>query len=273
MSLFRYFSLESGLKTLSTSELMVTPPKYLNDVFECSPVIRCEDPWGYTVSQLGGIIGSPAWFTQNRAHFPNLTFEQFQAGMKQHAPDLAQKMVAEIPAIDLELQTKMVDLISEKFGVVCFTPDVTHQKMWGIYGASHSGVAIEFDEKHQLFSGRSFVKMGYSDTAVIFDASNPNNRDDAELFLTRKKLDWSYERESRLIVDLSFTSLRDMASGPRYVLPVGPELIMSVTLGLRTDDDVLAKVLRALREPRFQHVELFKIQKDVAAGVLKRVRL
>ena len=204
MPLFQYFTLESGLETLSTCELIVTPPKYLNDVFECSPVIKCKDPCGYVASQLDGIIGSPAWFTQNRAHFPNLTFAEFQAGIRQHASDLAQNMVAEIPAVDLELQTKIVDLISEKFGVVCFTPDVTHQNMWGIYGASHSGVAIEFDEKHRLFSGHSFVKMEYSDTAVIFDASNRNNRDNAVLFLTRKRLNWSYECESRLIVDLSF---------------------------------------------------------------------
>jgi hypothetical protein len=275
MPLFRYFSAESGLETLSTCELMVIPPKYLNDAFECSPVIRCKDPQGFTNAQLEEVTTSPEWFKRHQEHFPNVTFEQFQVVMKQNAKQLTEKLVADVPNVDLRLQRNALNIISAKFGVLSFTPNVVHPLMWGFYGELHAGIAIEFCENHQLFSGPSFLKVEYSNTPLVFDASDRNNRDDVELFLKRKSLEWSYECESRLIVQLSVTTIRDTRKGPRYFLPIDPELITSVTLGLRTVDSPATrmKILQVLDASHFQHVERFEIQKDVEAGALKRVRL
>lgn len=273
MPLFRYLSAQSGLQTLLTCELMVTPPKYFNDAFECSPVIRCEDPPGYTEARLEEVIRSPEWFMQHKAHFPNVTFEEFQGKMRQHAEQLTENLIAEVPNVDRRLQQNVLNIISEKFGVVCFVSDVVHPMMWGVYGDSNKGIAIEFREDHRLFSGPSFLKVEYSDVPVVFDASNRANRDDVEQFLKRKKLVWSYECESRLVVALSVARIRNTPAGERYFIPIDPQLIASVTVGLRIADRIRMKVLQALDAPQFQHVKRFEIEKDVEAGALKRVPL
>lgn len=273
MPLFRYFPPETGIRTLTACELMVIPPKYLNDPFECSPVIRCKDPKKFTRSKLEEITGSPKWFKENQAHFPNHTFEQFQAVMNAHASQLVKQLTTDVPGVDLDVQTGVPDKISEKFGIVCFASDGLHPTMWAHYGSSHAGLAIEFDEGHQMFSGRSFLKVEYSDAPFIFDASDQSNRDDVELFLKRKSPHWRYECESRLIMELSIIKRRDTSEGPRYFLPIDPRLITSVTLGLRADRAFQEKVIQALQESRFQHVNRFKVQKDIEAGVLQRLRL
>jgi len=131
-------------------------------------------------------------------------------------------------------------------------------------------LAIEFRQNHQLFSGRSFFEIRYSDEPVVFDASDPTARDDAELFLSRKRLQWSSERESRLLVELGLATVRELPEGPRYFIPIGPEVIVSVTLGLRATNETKDRVIDLLRAPHFEHVKAFKIRKNVEAGRFER---
>jgi hypothetical protein len=271
MSLFRYFTAESGLAALATRELMVIPPKYLDDPFEASPRIRCFDPREFTRGQLDKIKQSPDWFNEHQAHFPGYTFEQFQAGIERHTELLTEKLVADVPSVDLHVQTRAQDIISERFGVICFTSNGVHPTMWARY-ASHQGLVIGFDEGHKLFSGRSFFKVEYSDTPYTFDASNPEACDDAELILRRKGLEWCDQCEMRLVLDLKYARERNTPQGLRYFLPIGPELITSVTVGLRISDDFKTKVIEALQTPGLSHVECYSIEKDVETGTLRRVK-
>jgi len=146
--------------------------------------------------------------------------------------------------------------------------------MWAHYASSHSGLVIEFREDHLLFSGPSFLKVEYSDEPFTYDASNRTRRDNVELFAMRKGSDWSYERESRLVIELSHIAPpRETSEGRRYFLPIEPQLITSVTLGLRVSDDLKAKVGESLEASHFGHVELFKIIRNIESGALERARL
>jgi hypothetical protein len=165
------------------------------------------------------------------------------------------------------------EIVSEAFGVICFAADGLAQAMWAKYAPSHDGLVIEFRQSHQLFSGRSFFKVEYSDEPVVFDASSPTARDDAKLFLSRKRLQWSSERESRLLVKLAVTTVHNLDEGPRYFIPIGPEVIISVTLGLRATEETQNRIIELLRAPHFEHVRVFKIRRNVEARVLERVPL
>jgi hypothetical protein len=162
------------------------------------------------------------------------------------------------------------EIISERFGVICFAADVLDQTMWAHYASSHEGLVIEFRQNHLLFSGPSFFHIHYSDEPVVFDASDPTARDDAQLFLSRKRLQWSSERESRLLIELGVTAARDLPEGRRYFIPIGPDVIVSVTLGLRATTETQERLVELLRVPHFGHVEAFKIRKNVEAGILER---
>src|SRR5438046_1700950 len=100
MALFRYFSSEGGLRVLATCELGVTPPQYINDPLECSPWIKFHDPRGFVRRQIDQITTSPEFFEKNRDVLPVGTFEEFQSGLRRHASQLAERMVAEVPGMD-----------------------------------------------------------------------------------------------------------------------------------------------------------------------------
>jgi hypothetical protein len=271
MALFRYFSSEGGLRVLATCELGVTPPKYLNDPFECSPVIKCDDPRGFVCRQIDEITTSPEFFEKHRDVLPVGTFEEFQSGLRRHASQLTERMVAEVPGTDSHIESIVPEIISEAFGVICFAPDALDDTMWAKYSPSHDGLVIEFQQNHLLFSGLSFFEIHYSDEPVVFDPTSQSARDEAKSFLRRKRLRWSSERESRLLVELAVATVRDLPKvGRRYFIPIGPEAIVSVTLGLRAIHQTQNAVIELLRAPHFEHVKAFKIRKNVEAGILER---
>ncbi len=270
MALFRYFSPEGALRALETSELMVTPPKYLNDPFECSPVIKCKDPRGFVRRQINEITRSPDFFKKHKSRLPVRTFEEFRSGLLTRAAELEERILADVPGADSHIQSQAQEIISEAFGVICFTADAVNQTMWAHYGSSHEGLVIEFRQNHPLFSEPSFFEIHYSDEPVVFDASHPTARDDAKLFLSRKRLHWSSERESRLLVELAVATAHDLQEGRRYFIPIGSEMIVSVTLGLRTTYQTQNRVIELLRAPHFEHARAFKMRKNVEAGTLER---
>ncbi len=206
----------------------------------------------------------------HRNHFPGLTFEEFKNGLLSKAAELEERILADIPGADSHIQSRVQEIISERFGVICFAPDDLDQMMWAKYCPSHDGLVIGFQQSHLLFSGPSFFQMHYSDEPVVFDASDPTARDDAQLFLSRKRLAWSSERESRLLVELALATARDLPGGRRYFIPIGPEVIVSVTLGLHATNEAQNRVMKLLRAPHFKHVKAFKIRKNVEAGILER---
>jgi hypothetical protein len=273
MALFKYLPPERGLRVLAECELMVTPPRYLNDPFECSPVIKCKDPEAHASRRIDEIMGSPEFFERHRTHFPGLTFEDFQRGLHENRSQLLEQLVAGTPAVDSHIQDLVQEIVSKNFGVICFAADGLHQMMWAHYALSHEGLVIEFRPTHQLFSEPSFFEIEYSDERVVFDASNPAERDEAKRFLRRKGLRWSSERESRLIVELAKKTVHNLPEGCRYFIPIGPEIVVSVTLGLRATNETQDTVIELLQAPHFENVGLFKIRKNTEAGTFERERL
>ena len=169
---------------LAECELMVTPPKYLNDPFEASPIIKCKDPEEYARRRIDAITSSPEFFDKNKAQFPTVgTFEEFQSVLHKVSPQLLEQLVEGTSTVDSHVQDQTPEIISKAFGVICFSEDSVHQTMWAHYASSHEGLVIEFRQNHQLFSGPSFFKIEYSDERVVFDPSNPAEGDEAKRFL------------------------------------------------------------------------------------------
>ena len=271
MALFKYLPPERGLRVLAECELMVTPSKYLNDPFEGSPRVENKDPAAYARRRIDEITKSPEFFEKHKAEIPVGTFEEFQSAFERIYPQLLELAVAGTPTVDSHIESQAPEIISKAFGVICFAADGVHQTMWAHYASSHKGLVIEFRQSHQLFSGPSFFEVEYSDERVVFDPSNPTDPDEAERFLRRKGLCWSSERESRLLVKLAEAVYNfDMR---RYFIPIEPEIIVSVTLGLHATDQIQGRVVEILRAAHFENVDVFKIRKSREAGTLERERL
>jgi hypothetical protein len=272
MALFRYFSQEAALRVLKTGELMVTPPKYLNDPLECRPVIKCKDPRGFSRRKIDEIM-TPEFFESHKSVLPVRRFEEYQSILRRWDAVLSELAVARVADADSHLQTVVQDLISEVEGVICFAADALDQKMWAHYASSHQGLVIEFRQNDPAFSPPSFFPIEYSDEPVVLDASSPIARDDIALLLSRKRSQWSSEMESRLAVALAVATVHDLPEGRRYFIPIGPEIVVSFTLGLRTNDEIRRWVIELLCRPQFAHVKVFKIHLNIETGLFERERL
>src|SRR5262249_55529636 len=111
-ALFRYFSARDGLRVLETGELIATPPKYFNDVFECSPIIKCKDPESYAQRKIEEITTSPKFFETHRAHFPTVnTFKEFHNGIRSE-PRLAEQLKAGLAETDSRTERMVQEIIS-----------------------------------------------------------------------------------------------------------------------------------------------------------------
>jgi hypothetical protein len=268
MALFRYFSPEAALRVLKTGELMVTPPKYLNDPLECRPVIRCKDPREFARRKIEEIM-TPEFFENHKDILPVLTFEEYQGVLRKRYAVLWELAEAGVADADSHLQAVMQDLISELVGVVCFAADGLDPTMWAHY-ASHQGLVIEFRQDDPAFSLPSFFPIEYSDEPVVLDASGPIARDEIALLLRRKRSQWSSEAESRLVVPLERATARDLRDGRRYFIPIGPKLVISFTIGLPANDEIRSAVIELLRRPDFAHIKGFKVNPNIETGLLER---
>jgi hypothetical protein len=92
---------------------MVTPPKYLNDPFECSPVIRLKTQTDIRIADE--ITTSPEFFEKHRNHFPVRTFEEFKSGLLRSVDVLQERLVGEVPAVDSDIQGPVQEIVSEEF--------------------------------------------------------------------------------------------------------------------------------------------------------------
>lgn len=262
LPIFQYCP-EGGAFILENRQLKITPPNQFNDPFEFSPIVECPDPAAHARLDFAKIC-TPAYFAANRGNFRSgLTYTQYLSELKIREVELLETMAANVRDTDRATQRHILDLVSENFGVACFTSHPLHPLMWAHYGASHRGLVLEFDETHPLFTSSSFFKVDYSDTRARCDASGPVGRDTAENFAKRKSRCWSYEDESRLIVDLSATEpFKVPGCDEIRVLRIEPTLIRSVIVGTRASDGFKRRVKNALESTDFAHVNPFGVRTD-----------
>ena len=129
---------------------------------------------------------------------------------------------------------------------------------------------IEFRQDDPAFSPPRFFPIEYSDEPVVLDLSGPITPDEIASLLRRKRSGWKSEMESRLAVALSVATVHDLDEGRRYFIPLGSDLVVSFTLGLRTNEKIRRTVIELLRRPNFAHVKGFRTHLNIETGLLER---
>lgn len=261
MPLLKYCG-ESGLLVLKNREIKVTPPNEFNDPFEFSPVVRSGDPKALALRDAKKVVTHPAFFETNRASFPRCrNFAAFRKYARANLGKIAAMLEAATPKLDAQFQTEILDTLSLKFGVVCFSGNPTDPLMWAHYASSHRGLVIEFDANDGLFNTPSFLKVDYLPNRADYNPDGTPNAAAVAAFARRKSPHWSYEQEFRLILDLKSTR-KAPGPPPMFLFRIEPKLIKSVTLGLRCSATLRAQVLALKTAPPLQHLEVFQIKAD-----------
>ena len=264
-ALFKYFGHKDakeplhndGLKVLSKRALKATPPNEFNDPFEFSPVVRSSE----AVEQQITSIAERFFFDQHFPTHPNWrNFDYYQQCIRTKKDVLKQGALEHLH----NFQDDFLRLASDIVGVICFSSEATHPLMWAHYASAHSGLMIEFVENCPLFQGSDFLGVDYPvDRAKpVYEPFKPGETlNQIRQIARRKSVDWEYEAEYRVIVELKRTKRTHTPDGlTLHLLPIDPSWLRSVTFGLRCSELLRTEVARLLTEPDLKHIRSFEIK-------------
>ena len=147
--------------------------------------------------------------------------------------------------------------ISRRLGIVSFSEDPRNPLLWAHYTTNGSGFAVGYDKDMiaSLSSGEERLRrVNYVDrlpvilspTELIPWAGNLND------LLSTKSAHWSYEKEWRLIVELSDTigtGRTDALGQPINLIRVPNRAVMRVHCTERTPPDAIKEIESRLADP------------------------
>jgi hypothetical protein len=176
------------------------------------------------------------------------------------------------------------DQIIQNSGVTCFTSQGNNQRMWGTYGANHSGVVIEFDtDVCKWPMSKSLKPVIYTDQRLpicpsrLIDIEKETGRPllaqkVIEMLLCAKHIDWRDEMEWRLLMlsNDSIASSNRLVSFPRSAIShvfIAPRITLSheqtVRTAARNHDPPIPVIKRVPhREDQHEHYEGAEIITD-----------
>jgi len=108
--------------------------------------------------------------------------------------------------------------VKTNIGVSCFSETRDDLLMWTHYAGNHAGICVAYSSKKLeagLSDDVSLVRLGYGDAPPLVSSSEAQYADRAaRKILSQKKLNWSYEREWRVL-------------GPVGKVPIGGSLAVT----------------------------------------------
>ena len=240
-SLYKYYSDTSlKLETVRENKLWFSAPCNFNDVFDCDISIDEKELFNCVLKMLPDKVtirpGSPMWC--------NLKGEMGQQVRK--------------------LKTTFKDL-RETTGISCLSESDDSLLMWAHYADNHCGMCVEYNLL-ELNRQLSFtpVPVVYSDDRVRFCSLKPETVEKNSLTvfiqsITTKSLEWSYEREWRIIQDKGACGDRGDINNKGALL----DMIVpsSVILGCEAKQEFEKAVKRYCEASK---INLYKMEKDKA---------
>ena len=255
--LYKYFP-PGRVDILKTLEFRYTPLGAFNDPFEGRPALT-----GITTTENAQRI------------FSHVSSEEIAKAYAELAPDVREKtpyvvfqqnlstlLSAQRPEMFRQLEilsTAFTQLMENKFdqtlGALCMSEVPNNLLMWSHYAASHTGFVLEFNAEHPYFDERRSAddtfryirRVLYRDVRPIGKLSEL----DPEDFFFIKSMQWSYEREWRII--RSFTDATKVVPAtpyPIHLFALPPEAITGVIVGARTTNNFKKQILKHV-EDRF----------------------
>ena len=277
MIVYKY-SGDSGFRILEDLRLKVTPPNEFNDPFEITPISRRARP----LAEMLVDIRKKSEYFRNvyddmiRDGRYNGSFEKFLKELPSEIPKCypAYKKLSRREMTDRDM--KILDGISPKIGVLCFSKPTDNIPMWSYYADQHRGVVIGVDVSRiggKLPCFRGFVR--YRKNRVRYNPFSPLSREQRSQTIFTKSYEWQHEQEFRCIFRLNdlIPSLPPNNERKMYFLDIPSDSIREIILGCRITPELEAKIRQELarRKKTFEHVQVLKCVRHVSRYELKIV--
>ncbi len=175
---YKYASFER-IKYFEDELLRFSQPGALNDPFECYPGMDIE--------------------------FASMLIEQYE----DPAPVIAVTKET-FDDILVPYLTRIANRLNSRIGMLCLSARWDSTLMWSHYSNDHRGFCIGFDVNHPFFSTDYIAEGGWGPIQQVNYSANRHFVSLKKLaphevlaLLTTKHVDWSYEKELRLIRELN----------------------------------------------------------------------
>lgn len=236
--LYKYHRSNNNLlKSLEKNEMWFANPRTFNDPFDCN--LKCH----YLVDKFyqeqineeqrnayNSAINNESFYRQHR----NLM--RISDG---HEKD--RKNRTEILNSDLQKRVSEV-------GISCFSKTHLSILMWSHYAVNHTGICLKFNTSDKSFF-KNYKEVKYLEKFPTSDEIIKHDQSDNFLFFT-KSLEWSYEREVRLIKNSSSLEIYN------------PNCLEAIYFGVACDSKEQENIVQIIKSNKgYKNVNFYKMRK------------
>ena len=267
--LFKYLH-PDRIDVLETCKICFSSPLNLNDPFELKPPLRLYDSdesmWAAADQLLPQLIeDTVAEVPLAVRHLVTKANVEtaVRAQMLSKDSGFASTLKSLMPALHARFNAEM----EKRVGILCLTEAPDDILMWAHYACSHEGFVVEFDPEASFFHQQRSEKdefrhlrpVHYSNIRPLLTFDNADFR----AMLTKSE-HWSYEREWRMMVDVSDASTVLTVGGKNFHLfAFPPSSIKSVILGSRMPQARRERFVSMISgNPMLAHVTCYQATTD-----------
>lgn len=191
---------------------------------------------------------------------PNLFNDPFEGQVNNaQLSQYFRKICPDLPMVD-EL-IKEEGLPYENLGIISLSKNMNNILMWSHYAQNHTGMMIALDETNGLFEKN--IKSNLKYDAIQCDVEYSNFRLDSKfrfseypISLTRKSLDWAYEKEFRIFLSKDSA---DVINNDIWLKQVDKSKIKAIVFGAKIKrEEALDTYIDAIIHDKFNpNTELY----------------
>lgn len=250
------------IEFLDNVSLRFTPPMDLNDPLECRPNVKFKNPDDYIEQIIKRNLEKTPSILMKK--YPHLTHAEAVKVAKFVEKETRQEFTQNIET-EPELEHSIImENINKFIGILSLTGDPFNKSMWDRYASNGSGYTIEFDESNPFFYRRSNDRLGcgeikpvtYTDQLIEVELESSGFNIPYDLLFTKKKC-WSYEKEYRMIRELS---MADQIKGNIHLYKVPYEAVSAIIIGYAATDDLINKIQQSIRSwPNANNIKIKRV--------------
>lgn len=253
MRLFKFVGSKSAISNIAKGLLKFTPIDDLNDPSELTPVMDREAVRSSLklLRENGLTADQFAWLGRQDAIFDLLAPEEKVIDAPKSMAD-ANRMLAMLVYDNLDyMERKLFSTINSmraRVGILSLSERYDSLPMWAHYAGLAKGYVAVFDNLDQSFRGDDTGSLNVPKRVVYTErfmgmTFDPSTQD--RLFFS-KLLDWSYEREWRIVTSLNACH-RSPDSG-LYLQTINPKHLAAVICGWRVGANDISELRDELKQ-------------------------
>jgi hypothetical protein len=143
---------------------------------------------------------------------------------------------------------------NNRYGIICFSRNFSNPVQWAHYANSHKGICLAFE-----VSEKNLININYLENKhhgnTFKDSLDFKGEEFVKFMLSHKFNHWSYEQESRVLIDLT---TKDNENGLLFENFSTDLKLVGIILGCRSTLSI--KGIKKIKNCLYSNTNIFKVQ-------------